>query len=186
MKRKYLILGIIFIIIILAIGGLVYYLDKLSENQNLEFSIGECSAGVNPFNSSQMGVQSYGWIDDELVVRVYVSMNCGDEITQGNYNVNENKITLIYKKISCQDIDSCLKCMCAKELTYKIKNLEKKEYEIKLLEDEKMIGGCAGVSLDNVQECCNNWADENSIVRIQCVGEWEIKDNDCSWKCQEF
>lgn len=49
--------------------------------------------------------------------------------------------------------------------------------------DSKIIGGCAGVSLENLQECCENWAEDNGMMVIQCVGEWEIKDNQCSWKC---
>ncbi len=50
---------------------------------------------------------------------------------------------------------------------------------------EPLIGGCAGVSSDNLQECCDNWVKENGVFVIACVGEWEIKDNACSWKCGE-
>jgi len=50
-------------------------------------------------------------------------------------------------------------------------------------EEPPLIGGCAGVSLEYLQECCDNWALENDILHIQCVGEWEIKNNQCSWKC---
>ena len=46
-----------------------------------------------------------------------------------------------------------------------------------------LIGGCAGVASVYTQECCDNWARENNIVKIQCVGNWVIKDNDCSWQC---
>lgn len=42
-----------------------------------------------------------------------------------------------------------------------------------------IVGGCAGVSSDNLQECCDNL----NLVHVECVGEWEIKDNQCSWKC---
>jgi uncharacterized protein YpmB len=53
------------------------------------------------------------------------------------------------------------------------------------IKEKQLVGGCAGVSLDNLQECCNNWAQKNNIVKpaLQCAGEWEIKDNKCSWKC---
>ena len=50
---------------------------------------------------------------------------------------------------------------------------------------EQLVHVCAGVSLEYLQECCDNWASENNIVHIQCIGEWEIKDNQCSWKCTE-
>ncbi len=49
--------------------------------------------------------------------------------------------------------------------------------------DGQLIGGCAGVSLENLQECCDNWAIENEIVHVACVGSWEIKDNLCGWVC---
>lgn len=54
---------------------------------------------------------------------------------------------------------------------------------IKNNQDGQLIGGCAGVSLENLQECCDNWALENNIVHIQCVGEWGIENNACSWNC---
>ena len=50
--------------------------------------------------------------------------------------------------------------------------------------EEPLIGGCAGVSLEYRQECCDNWAEENNIVHIQCVGEWVIEDNQCKWECE--
>jgi len=49
-----------------------------------------------------------------------------------------------------------------------------------------IIGGCAGVSLDNVQECCDNWARENTdlnVPKTSCAGQWIILDNHCSWEC---
>ena len=46
-----------------------------------------------------------------------------------------------------------------------------------------LIGGCAGVALENQQECCETWARENRIVHVACVGSWRIKDNQCSWDC---
>lgn len=52
--------------------------------------------------------------------------------------------------------------------------------------NENLIGGCAGVSLDNQQECCDNWARDNGIVRIMCVGSWVFEDGRCSWVCDEF
>ncbi len=49
-----------------------------------------------------------------------------------------------------------------------------------------LIEGCAGVSLENQQECCNNWAEENNIFKPACVGEWVIENNQCAWECQTF
>jgi len=47
----------------------------------------------------------------------------------------------------------------------------------------QLIGGCAGVHPDNIQECCDNWALENDVVHIQCVGKWEVKQGLCEWIC---
>jgi len=52
-----------------------------------------------------------------------------------------------------------------------------------LSEKEQLIGGCAGVSLEYRQECCDNWAEENDFVHIQCEGEWSISENQCVWVC---
>lgn len=51
--------------------------------------------------------------------------------------------------------------------------------------NEHLIGGCAGVSLDNLQECCNNYARGNNIELPTCVGNWIIESGNCSWKCEE-
>ncbi len=49
--------------------------------------------------------------------------------------------------------------------------------------DQPLIGGCAGVALVHLQECCDRWAAENGIAHIACAGEWQIKDNKCAWVC---
>ena len=51
---------------------------------------------------------------------------------------------------------------------------------------EPPLVGCGGVHPDYLQECCNNWAEENEIVHIQCIGEWVIEDNLCKWECTNF
>jgi|GEM_PF-2566562 len=51
--------------------------------------------------------------------------------------------------------------------------------------NNQIIGGCSGVSLENQAECCENWAEENGIFHIQCTGNWsfDYNDNHCEWKC---
>jgi len=46
-----------------------------------------------------------------------------------------------------------------------------------------LIGGCGGVHPYYHQECCDRWALENDIVHVQCVGEWEVVEGECGWKC---
>jgi len=50
--------------------------------------------------------------------------------------------------------------------------------------ESPLVGGCAGVQNIYWGECCDNWANENGISRIQCVGNWTVEDNQCVWKCQ--
>jgi hypothetical protein len=50
-------------------------------------------------------------------------------------------------------------------------------------QEPPLIGGCAGVSADNLQECCDRWEEESHMMRIQCVGAWAIKENKCAWEC---
>ena len=49
--------------------------------------------------------------------------------------------------------------------------------------DELLVGGCAGVSLENLQVCCDNWEIENNLTRVTCTGNWTIENNICSWNC---
>ena len=48
---------------------------------------------------------------------------------------------------------------------------------------EPLIGGCAGVHPDYLQECCENWAEENNVVHAQCVGKWNFGKDTCWWSC---
>jgi hypothetical protein len=58
-------------------------------------------------------------------------------------------------------------------------------YEEDLFDDEGiLIGGCGGVALEYQQECCDNWAIENNILKIMCVGEWSVLEGKCSWICK--
>jgi len=46
-----------------------------------------------------------------------------------------------------------------------------------------LIGGCAGVHNIYWNECCENWAEENDIVKAACVGNWTVENNSCVWRC---
>lgn len=42
---------------------------------------------------------------------------------------------------------------------------------------------CVGIDSEDVQGCCDKWADENNIFKTQCTGKWEIENVGCSWVC---
>lgn len=49
--------------------------------------------------------------------------------------------------------------------------------------EQPLVGGCAGVQNIYLNECCENWANENNIVKAQCIGNWTIENNKCTWIC---
>jgi hypothetical protein len=99
----------------------------------MEFTAGECSGSVDPWNQTQMGVNETKWLDDTtLQVTAFVSINCAETVESGEYALAGNKLTLKYDYTSCTVSGICANCICAHELAYKFTNLEKKDYEIEL------------------------------------------------------
>jgi len=47
-----------------------------------------------------------------------------------------------------------------------------------------IIGGCATVHPDYLQQCCDQWAEENDIIIPLCIGQWEIVNQQCAWNCR--
>ena len=46
--------------------------------------------------------------------------------------------------------------------------------------------GCGEVVPDQVQECCDRWAEEKNVLMPGCPeepGKWVIEANACKWKC---
>ena len=97
---------------------------------NFEFESGPCDASVDPYDQTSMGVKDVSWINDKtLQVTANVSLNCAENIGNGGYEVSGNKIILKYKSPTCE---TCAKCMCSHKLTYRLINLEKKDYTFEL------------------------------------------------------
>ena len=46
--------------------------------------------------------------------------------------------------------------------------------------DEQIIGGCGGVALEHVQECCGRIMGEPDI---DCLGKWTVEAGRCKWEC---
>lgn len=42
---------------------------------------------------------------------------------------------------------------------------------------------CGTVAEEEVTSCCSQWAINNDVVLPQCVGSWNISDNQCNWVC---
>lgn len=97
------------------------------------FEAGPCDTTIGPYNQSELGIKETNWLDDKtLHIKAYVSINCAEEITGVDFEINDDKIILVYDSPRCGENFTCARCMCAHELTYHFSELEKKEYSFEL------------------------------------------------------
>ena len=47
----------------------------------------------------------------------------------------------------------------------------------------EVVESCEGVALDQVQGCCDDWAEKNEISHVACVGGWVVEGGECGWVC---
>lgn len=157
MKRKYMFTGVITLFILSILFFILYY--PLTPS-NLNFIPSECEEDltnaviigtfsienqakeiekikeasgkdIQPINE---GMQDYSWIDDNtFYAKAVVLINCAEKIKYGDYEVTENRLILKYK-IKKPFSGAIAECMCAQELTYTIKEIEKKDYQLELVE----------------------------------------------------
>jgi len=84
----------------------------------------------DPYDEKTLGVKEIKWSDKTtLEIKALVSVNCAENVTGGDYEIQGNKIILKYIPSGC---DPCALCKCVNELNYKIKGLTQKEYEFEL------------------------------------------------------
>ncbi len=96
----------------------------------LEFSSGPCDQSVDPYDSSAFGIKETKWTGpNELEIKAYVSINCAEDIAEGNFIIQDRAITLTYHAPRCT---VCTLCNCAHLLTYRINNLTRTSYEFSL------------------------------------------------------
>jgi len=67
-----------------------------------------------------------------LIIKTIVDLNCGENITSADFDIEEGKITLIYTAPDCTKTNTCLRCMCKHELTYTITNLPRDDYQFEV------------------------------------------------------
>lgn len=129
MDQKYFwIYGLIVIIAIIIISG--YVQQSNNELVKLDFSSGPCDSTISAYNQSNLGIKQITWINDTVLeIKAHVSINCAEEIENGGYKIINNKLILKYNSPKCE---TCAKCICAHELIYEFRNLEKKDYQFEL------------------------------------------------------
>ncbi|MCD4740847.1 hypothetical protein K8R43_06765 [archaeon] len=96
----------------------------------LDFSSGPCNDTLSPYDT-QNHINSTLWTDyTTLQVNAIVVINCDEEIDSGNFNLEDNKLTLSFDYTPCGELGACALCMCPHELTYTLSNMEKRDYDI--------------------------------------------------------
>lgn len=44
---------------------------------------------------------------------------------------------------------------------------------------------CSQFTGEEVQTCCETWAENEGVLRALCLGDWAIENQQCSWQCSE-
>jgi len=100
---------------------------------HMEFTASACDDSIDAYDDEQLGVTNINWVDNvTLELTAIISLNCEENVSFGlHYRQEDNKLSLSYNAPACRD--NCAKCNCAHEIKYRIKGIEKKDYDIKLL-----------------------------------------------------
>ena len=93
----------------------------------MNFSYSNCGS-----DKTDIGIIKPNWINNTLEIKTVIEINCAEKILNGTYSIIGNKIIFEYTKKKCK---ICTTCMCYRELSYKLTNIEKKGYEFKLKEN---------------------------------------------------
>ena len=123
----------VFMILLLTVAiialGVVSFLS-LQPESTFEFSSGPCEEDSLARQPSEFSVEKRNGI---LEISTYVSINCAESITGGTYAIEDGDLVLSYSRTQC-DPESCTRCTCAHELTYRIRGIGADDYPIRLVE----------------------------------------------------
>jgi len=122
--------NIVYVAVILGTSFVLQFTVNAKKPQ-LYFSSVPCSSSQymtdntnSPTNRNIVGRKE--WINEnELLVNGSVEENCAAEIKDGDYELQGDTLILTYYAIGNK-----ANCVCRHNVTYRIKNLPKKEYEI--------------------------------------------------------
>lgn len=108
------------------------FTNYAQDTVRLEFSAGACdSEKADPWDKSTLGIKEVAWLDkNTLKIRVLVSLNCASKVMKGDYEISNDRIVLkyIWDNPMKEGKEIVAHCMCAQELIYLFKNIEKKNY----------------------------------------------------------
>jgi hypothetical protein len=129
MKSKHYVAGAAALVLAAALAA---WRPWLVEHPGVEFTPAPCDGMGRAKPTGALA-----WLDDTTAeVRMRVALNCGDEIGRGRVIRNlltGGELILQYEHLSCGEGGrSCAKCLCERELLYRIAGLERREYSIVL------------------------------------------------------
>ncbi|MBU7029558.1 MAG: hypothetical protein HXS48_21680 [Theionarchaea archaeon] len=121
---KWLIFGVVAVLVTAIFSGCVG-----QQPVELEFSVAILC--MDPYEEEEGVVQETTWLDDTtLEVKVYVAINCAEEVESGSYELVNDTIILRYTCPECDE--DCVRCLCGYELTYTFTNLEQMDYQFQI------------------------------------------------------
>ncbi len=98
--------------------------------RNLSFARRGCLAEENPYGPPKAGVISKRWHKNRLIVRCFVKTYCGGAAIKGSYLLEDDTVLLQY---GIKKSFAITRCMCAHEVMYTIKDIPRKDYNIKIM-----------------------------------------------------
>ncbi|RLF57567.1 MAG: hypothetical protein DRN27_07530 [Thermoplasmata archaeon] len=142
----------------------------------LNFSYEECTTLTEYDNETGLYTVNWEdeinrtiWIDNSsLNILAYVTINCADSLIEGSYRII-NETLLLYYTIQSSPFNA--KCMCTHILYYNFTNLEKRDYQFRLVE---IINGENNTNLENnsLKESCINATIRGIELEIQRYLQW--------------
>jgi hypothetical protein len=97
-----------------------------------------CQDSIDPYTKPNSGIISSEWeTTTTLIITIFIKTNCSGVSARGSYEIIDGKITLHYYENVGYPIKTITSCMCTHIYVYKIINLEHKEYQITIEENER-------------------------------------------------
>ena len=130
-------LGLLIVVALFVYSNFMYSGFYIKSN-NLDLKINDCK---NTFNDRVSLNTPYtfnqSWVNGVLVIDLNAVGFCNQKPTNGTFEINGDELKVKYYVPKCAFLVDCVvtECLCKYNLIYKISNLEKKDYIIKVMSE---------------------------------------------------
>lgn len=101
--------------------------------ETMEFTVSDCRKIDYAPRDPQIEWKS----DSELLVEQEAMLNCASSVSQGRYELEDSKLTLIYDVVYYSPQEGAFaKCVCPRRLSYRFSDLPKKDYQVEVKQGE--------------------------------------------------